>query len=282
MKKIGWIGLGNMGTPMAKNLEKANFPLAVYNRSTDKTNDFKGTGTIIADTIAELVKNSDIIFTMISNDTAARAVYDEILTLESIDGKLFIDMSTISQQLSESIAKELKIKQASFLDAPVAGSTVPAANATLVIMVGGEAEDLQTALPYLEKLGQHIKHLGSNGKGIAAKLSVNYFLSILFLGLSEAVLLGEKNGVNRADLLEIINHSASGSGATKVKTPLLINEDYAPAFSLNLMLKDILLAKDNGADYALTNALIHAYSQAKEAGQGENDVISIINYLKID
>jgi len=280
MKKIGWIGLGNMGTPMAKNLEKANFPLTVYNRSIDKTNDFKGTGTTIADTIAELVKNSDIVFTMISNDTAASAVYDEILTLESIAGKLFIDMSTISQQLSESIAKELKIKRASFLDAPVAGSTVPAANATLVIMVGGEAEDLQTALPYLEKLGQHIKHLGPNGKGIAAKLSVNYFLAILFLGLSEAVLLGEKNGVNRADLLEIINHSASGSGATKVKTPLLINEDYAPAFSLNLMLKDILLAKDNGADYALTDALTNAYLQAKEAGHGENDVISIINYLK--
>jgi len=280
MKKIGWIGLGNMGMPMAKNLQKANFNLSVYNRSVDKTTEFIGTNAGVSNTIAELVKDSDIVFTMVSNDTAARSVYDEILAIETIDGKLFIDMSTISQQLSLTIADELKAKQAAFLDAPVAGSTVPAANATLVIMVGGAAEDLQTALPYLEKLGQQIKHLGPNGKGIAAKLSVNYFLSILFLGLSEAVLLGEKNGVNRADLLEIINHSAAGSGATKVKTPVLINEDFTPAFSLNLMLKDILLAKDNGADYALTDALTNAYLQAKEAGHGENDVISIINCLK--
>jgi 3-hydroxyisobutyrate dehydrogenase len=217
---------------------------------------------------------------MLSNDAAVLSVYDEILNLKDIRGKLFIDMSTISQNLSESIAEKIKQKQASFLDAPVSGSTQPAINGTLTIMVGGEASDLRIALPYLEKLGKFIKHLGANGKGIATKLSVNYYISILFLGLAETVLFAEENGINRSDLLEVINESATGSGATKIKTPLLVNEDYSPNFALNLMLKDILLAQKNGVNYALTNAVIETYSKAEKAGLGNQDVISIINCLK--
>ncbi len=280
MKKLGWIGLGNMGLPMAKNLEKAQFPLSVYNRSVDKTTSFKETGTTVAKSLAALVADSDIIFTMLSDDHAAGAVYDEILSMELIEGKIFVDMSTISQQLTESLAGKIKARSASFLDAPVAGSTQPATNGTLIIMVGGEEATLKTVMPYFEKLGKSVKHLGTNGKGIAAKLSINYFVSLLYLGLAESVLLAEKNGINRSDMLEIINESAAGSGATKVKTPLLMNETYAPAFSLSLMLKDILLAKNNGAAYPLTDALAGAYSDAQKAGYGDADVIGVIQYLQ--
>jgi len=280
IKKLGWIGLGNMGTPMAKNLEKAGFELSVYNRSLKKTFDFKDGNIIICNSVSELVKSSDIIFTMVSDDIAAKSIYEQILSTAEISGKLFIDMSTISQKLSVWIAGELKNKGAKMLDAPVAGSTLPATNGTLVIMVGGEEADLELASPYLQKLGKDIRYLGANGKGIAAKLSINYFLSILYLGLAEAVLLGEKNGVDRADLLDIINSSAAGSGATKVKTPLLIDGNYPAAFSLNLMLKDVLLAKNNGADFPLTEAVANAFTQAKDAGYGANDVMAIIDYLK--
>lgn len=280
MKKLGWIGLGNMGTPMAKNLEKAGFSVSVFNRTAEKTKPFEATSATISSSVSELVADSDIIFTMLSNDAAIQATYDEIFLAESIQGKIFIDMSTISQQLSESIAEKVKEKGGSFLDAPVAGSTQPAINGALIIMVGGEAAALETARPYLEKLGKLIKHLGANGKGIAAKLSVNYFISILYLGLAETVLFAEKTGIERSDLLEIINESAAGSGATKVKTPLLISEDYSPAFSLSLMFKDLLLAQKNGADYALTSSILDTYSNAEKAGLGNQDVISIINYLK--
>jgi len=280
MKQIGWIGLGNMGAPMASNLSKAGFPLTIFNRSIEKTKPFKDTNVTIAHNVPELVIQSDIIFTMLSNDEAVNMVYDEILGMETIEGKLFIDMSTISEQLSVGIAQKLKQKNASFLDAPVAGSTQPAANGTLTIMVGGDANDLPLALPYFEKLGKFIKHVGPNGKGIATKLSVNYFLSILYLGLAETVLFAENNGIQRSDLLEIINESACGSGATKVKTPMLINEDYKPAFALSLMHKDILLAQKNGVNFALTNAIIETYTQALHSGMGNQDVISIINYLK--
>lgn len=276
-EKIGFIGLGNMGHPMAKNLEKAGFPLFVYNRSAEKAEDFKAQSKVAVD-VKELVKNSDIIFTMLTNDQAANEVYKQILEL-NISEKLFIDMSTISPETSGKIADAVKIKEASFLDAPVAGSTKPAAEGTLIIMVGGDEKDLERARPYLEKLGKHIKHLGKNGKGLAAKLSVNYFISALYQGLAETILFSDKLGIEREDMLDIINESASGSGATKVKTPLLIEDNYQPAFSLDLMLKDILLAKDAGADFPLAKTLIETYQSAQNEGFGKDDVIGIIQYL---
>lgn len=277
-EKIGFIGLGNMGHPMAKNLEKAGFPLTVYNRTVEKTEDFKAKSKV-AETIKELVENSDIIFTMLTNDEAFKAVYEDILK-QNIIGKLFVDMSTVSPEISTEIGNAVKIKEAAFIDAPVAGSTKPAAEGTLIFMVGGDEKDLERARPYLEKLGKQIKHLGKNGKGLAAKLSVNYFISTLYQGLAETILFSDQLGIDRKDMLDIINESASGSGATKVKTPLLIEDDYKPAFSLDLMLKDILLAKDAGADFPLATTLIETYQSAQNEGFGKDDVIGIINYLK--
>ena len=275
---IGFIGLGSMGHPMAKNLEKAGFPLSVYNRSPEKTKDFEEKSSVCYQ-IQELVQNSSIIFTMLTNDQAVKAVYEEILNSD-IRGKLFIDMSTISPKASEETAAALKIKEACFIDAPVAGSTVPAAEGTLIIMAGGSNDDVQRAMPYLLKIGKSVKHLGENGKGIAGKLSINYFLSAIYQGLAETVLLAEKLGIERTDMLEIINESASGSGATKVKTPLLIANQYDPAFALDLMLKDILLAKNAGADFPLSEVLVQTYQSAHDKGFGQDDVIGIINYLK--
>ncbi len=278
IEKVGFIGLGNMGHPMAKNLEKAGFPLAVYNRTAAKAKDFEEKSSV-AGSIRDLVLQSDIVFTMLTNDASCKAVYDEIMTRD-IQGKLFVDMSTISPELSISIANSIKAKEAGFLDAPVAGSTKPATEGTLTIMVGGDKADLQRALPYFEKLGKTTKHLGENGKGLAAKLCVNYFVSIIYQGLAESVLLSQKLGVNRKDILDIINESATGSGATKVKTPLLLENDFAPAFALDLMLKDILLAQKAGANFPLSQSLIESYQSAHDAGLGEQDVIGIINNIQ--
>lgn len=277
-EKIGFIGLGNMGHPMAKNLEKAGFPLSVYNRSAEKAEDFKEKSTVYTQ-IPDLVKNNNIIFTMLTDDSAAKAVYEDVLKSD-ISGKLFIDMSTISPQATTELSGAVRIKEASFIDAAVAGSTGPAAEGTLIIMAGGEEKDLQRAMPYFEKLGKAVKHLGENGKGIAGKLSINYFLSAIYQGLAETILFADQLGIDRTAMLEIINESASGSGATKVKTPLLIQDDYKPAFALDLMLKDILLAKEAGADFPLSEVLSKTYQSAHDKGFGKDDVIGIINYLK--
>lgn len=276
--KLGWIGLGNMGNPMSKNLLKAGYELSVYNRSADKAEDFKGSAKI-CQSIAELVKNSDIIFTMLTNDDAVNKVYQEI-SKEELKGKLFIDCSTISQECSLANAQLIKAKNAGFIDAPVAGSTMPAKEGTLIIMAGGDEKDIERAKPYFEKLGKLTKHLGGNGSGVAAKLSINYFLSLIYQGLAETVLFSEKLGLERKDMLEIINESACGNGATKVKTPLLINDSYPAAFALDLMLKDILLAQKAGADFPLSQAMIDTYQQAHDKGFGKNDVIGIIEALK--
>lgn len=274
-ERLGFIGLGNMGHPMAANLQRAGFRLSVYNRTPGKATGFERIST----SAEELVDASDIIFTMLTNDEAADNVYAAILN-ENIEGKLFVEMSTLSPAKSLSLAAAVRAKGASFVDAPVAGSTQPAKEGTLLIMAGGDASDIERARPYLEKMGKAIKHLGENGKGISTKIAVNYFVSILYLGLAESVLLAEKAGVAREDFLDIINNSAAGSGATRVKTPLLQQGAYPPAFALELMLKDVRLARQAGADYALSATLEQAYEAARAAGFGPQDVISIIDYLQ--
>ncbi|CAM3522907.1 NAD(P)-dependent oxidoreductase [Sphingobacterium prati] len=277
-ENVGFIGLGNMGHPMAKNLEKAGFPLSVYNRNITKTIDFEAQSAVY-EKVSDLVNANAIVFTMLTNDTAVQEVYGKILE-QPISGKLFVDMSTISQDASIDLARKLAEKGATFLDAPVAGSTKPAAEGTLIIMVGGEQTDLERARPYLEKMGKSIKHLGENGKGIAAKLAINYFLSIIYQGLAETILFSDQLGIERSEMLEIINDSASGSGATKVKTPLLVEGNYTAAFALELMLKDIRLAQKAGAAYPLLGTLLDTYQAAHEKGLGQLDVIGIIESIK--
>ena len=189
-------------------------------------------------------------------------------------------MSTISPQQSASVSQLISANNASFIDAPVAGSTKPAADGTLIIMAGGSEEDVERAKPYLQKLGTKIKHLGGNGKGIAAKLSINYFISALYQSLAETVLLSDKLGIERKDMLEIINESASGSGATKLKTSSLIEDNYPAAFGLDLMLKDVLLAVKAGADFPLSKVLADSYQSASDAGFGQDDVMSVIKYIE--
>ena len=276
--KIGFIGLGNMGKPMAKNLEQAGVPLYVYNRTPEKMNDFSEK-SIPCNDIYSLVKECDIIFTMLTNDDAVHAVYETILSME-IAGKLFVDMSTISQEASKAISETTKLKGASFIDAPVAGSTKPAKDGTLIFMVGGDEADEKRVLPYLEIMGKEVKYMGANGQGVNAKLCINYYLSILYQGMAETVLFAEKMGISREDMMSIINESASGSGASKVKTSMIIKDEYPAAFSIDLMLKDVKLAVEAGAQYPLTDSVLKTYQGAKDAGYATYDVMSIIPFME--
>lgn len=276
--KIGFIGLGNMGKPMAKNLEKAGVDLYVYNRTPEKMADFAANSTTCNDLVS-LVDHSDIIFTMLSNDDAVHAVYESILSMD-ISGKLFVDMSTVSQEASKVISTMCLEQGAKFVDAPVAGSTQPAKEGTLIFMVGADQEDEQRILPYLQIMGKDVKYLGPNGNGVAAKLCINYYLSILYQGMAETVLFAENMGISRKDMMAIINDSASGSGASRVKTPLIIEDEYPAAFSVDLMLKDVKLALDAGANFPFSEILVDTYQGAKNAGFAKDDVMSIIPFLK--
>lgn len=277
-ERIGFIGLGNMGHPMAKNLEKNGVALAVYNRSVEKAADFLPATEVCQD-IPKLVAQSDVIFTMLSNDDAVHAVYETILQ-SPIQGKLFVDMSTISQEASTQIGTLLRSNEAHFIDAPVAGSTQPAKEGTLIFMVGSENAQLDRVKPYLTMMGKAVKYLGDQGKGIAAKLCINYYLSIIYQGMAETVLFAEKMGISREDMMAIINESACGNGASKVKTPLLVNNEFPPAFALDFMLKDVRLAVEAGADFPMADTLLKTYQGAHDAGYGQQDVMAVIDYIK--
>lgn len=280
---IGWIGIGNIGTPMVKNLVKAGFNVTVYNRNALKSKQLSEIVKVnIADSPAALVETSDFIISMISDDAAVKEVYNGAQGILSVAaGKKFvgIDMSTVSPETTKEIAALCAAKGISYLDAPVSGSIKPAEEAQLVIMVGGDEAAFEKAKPVFTALGKSATYLGESGKGNVAKLAINLFLGIITQGLSEAVVFAEKNQLSAADLLPLINGGPLGSGFTKMKTENIVNDNYKPAFALKLLGKDIGLATDNGMDTPIGEALSDTIKKAIEKGHGDNDLIGIVNYL---
>jgi 3-hydroxyisobutyrate dehydrogenase len=280
---IGWIGLGNIGVPMVKNLIKAGLQVTVYNRNPEKSAALhESTGVAVAKSPADLVTASDFIITMISDDAAVKAVYEAeegIFSVPVKEGLITIDMSTVSPETTRYLADLCAGKGISYLDAPVSGSIKPAEEGQLVIMVGGDEEAYEKAKPIFEVLGKSSTYLGESGKGNSAKLAINLFLGIIGQGLSEAVIFAEKNGVSAQELLPLINGGPLGSGFTKMKSENIVSNNYKPAFSLKLLAKDIKLAEDNGMDTPFGKSLSKTIGLAIDKGHGDNDMIGILNYL---
>jgi len=278
--KIGWAGLGNMGKPMVKNLVKAGFDVKVYNRTVAKANEFaKETGVTVAATPAELVKDVDCVITMVSDDAALQEIWDQLLAAPLADGLLAIDMSTVSPDTTRAMAARVREKGIAYLDAPVSGSVKPAEDRQLIILVGGNEADFERAKPVFDSLGKSATLLGDNGAGNYAKLAINAFLGITVQGLAEAVIFAQKHGIEPDKLLPLINEGAVGSGITKIKTPGIINGDFAPAFALKLLAKDIRLAIAQGMDTPAGVTLNKALEGAVKEGLGDEDMIAILKYL---
>jgi 3-hydroxyisobutyrate dehydrogenase len=283
---IGWIGLGNMGTPMVKNLVKAGFDLTVYNRSADKTEALaKEINIKVAHSPADLVAASDVIFTMLSDDNAVKQVYEgenNVFSVAAGRELTMVDMSTVSPETTKYLAGLCAEKGISYLDAPVAGSVKPAEEAQLVIMVGGDENVYVKVKPAFDALGKMSVYLGENGKANVAKLSVNLMLGIVAQGLAEAVIFARKNGLSAEQLLPLINASAVGGGMTKMKTENIINNDFKPAFALKLLEKDIRLATENGMDTPVGQSLYSTLQAAKANGHGDEDMISVLKFLSAE
>ncbi|TDO23997.1 NAD(P)-dependent oxidoreductase [Pedobacter duraquae] len=280
IKNIGFIGLGNMGVPMATNLVNAGFSVQVYNRNAQKAKDFQQTVDIqVADTVASLVSTSDVIITMLSNDAAVQEVYGNLFAAGAGKASIYIDMSTVSPETTRQLAATAAEKGISYLDAPVSGSVKPATERQLIIMVGGDAAAFDQVQPVFAALGKSSTLLGASGAGNIAKLAINLFLGITIQGLSEAVVFAAKNGISAEDLLPLINNGPIGSGITKLKTSNIVNEDYTPAFALKLLKKDIGLAEAMGMDTPTGKALSATLIDAVEKGLGDDDMVAIHRYL---
>ena len=280
--KLGFVGLGNMGNPLAMNLLKAGFQVSVFNRTKEKEAPLVAAGAKAADSLKHLMETSELVLTMLSNDAAVKEVFEDPNGLLSAaqPGKTIINMSTVSPETSRYLNTICKQQQLHFIDAPVSGSVKPAQDGTLVILVGASTEDFELAKPIFDVLGKIAIHVGEPGVASSAKLAINYLLGLNLQGLAETVLFAEKNGVSKEDMLNIINQGACGNGITNIKTPSILNDSFPAAFALKHLVKDLRLAKEAGLDSPLIHPLYDSYAAAEKEGLGDQDVMAIISSLK--
>ena len=279
--KIGWAGLGTMGTPMARNLLKKGFSVSIYNRTRDKEKELVKLGASSAGSLQHLSQVSNVVVTMITDDEAVEQVYNSSdgLLSDPSPGTLMIDMSTVSTKISKKLAKDCNGKGVRFLEAKVSGSGKLVEEGQLIIMVGGAIEDYQKALPIFETLGKTSFLMGEVGIASAAKLCLNYFLALTFQGLAETVLFAQQEHVDKQAILNLINESPLGSGVTRQKSQTILSNDFSPAFALKHITKDLRLVQKEGMRFPLFSPLLASYQSASQMGFAEDDAISIIRFL---
>ena len=279
-QRIGWIGLGNMGTPMVRNLLKAGFPVTVYNRTASRAQSLVAEGAGQVTDPSDIWDKADVLITMVADDTALHALYKGTgrLLETAPAGRIVIDMSTVSPVTSRELSGLLGAKGVEYLDAPVSGSVKPAETGQLVIMVGGKRPVYESARPIFEKLGKVSFLLGEHGAGNCAKLAINLLLAFNTQGLAESVLFARQNGIAPRDMLAIINESAVGNALIKIKTPLIESDQYQPAFALKLLAKDLRLAKEQGLQTPAGLAIEECFREAA-LDWGDKDMMAILPYL---
>ena len=251
--RIGFAGLGTMGSFMAANLARAGFPLTVWNRSAGRDGALVELGAKVAATPAELARSSDVIVACLTDSPQVEAVLfgPEGLAEGLADGALFIDCSTLSPLKAREFAERLSEQGVAMLDAPVSGGSEGAKNATLSIMVGGELTDVARARSVLDAMGHTVTHLGPVGSGQWAKAINQVILSGVYLGVAEGVTLGLKAGLDVALVLSALKGGVAGSWILENRSERMIRDDYPLGFKISLHRKDLgiglELAKNVGA-----------------------------------
>ncbi len=278
--ELGWIGLGNMGNPMAKQLIKAGFPLRVYNRDSLKTAELIALGAKNAISPSSLLDEVEVLFIMVSDDRAITELFngDKGLLASSATEKIIVNMSTVSPAISKEMALLCKEKGNFYLDAPVSGSVKQAEEGMLVIMVGGDEIAYQKTEAVFSILGKMSMLVGDTGAGNTAKLAINTLLAIQAQGLAETMQFAENNGIQKTDLINLINHSALGNVFMKIKGDAIINQNYKAVFALKHIAKDLRLAKSEGISSPLADTVYQSFQDA-EAELGNEDIISIVKTL---
>lgn len=294
--KIAFIGLGNMGGPMAMNLLKAGHTLSAFDLSQDACAKFAADGLPIAASAAATLDGAQVVVSMLPASAHVEGLYlgsgGKPGILEKIaPGTLVIDSSTIAAATSRKVAEAAAQRGVAVIDAPVSGGTGGAIAGTLTFMVGGSEADLERARPVLEKMGANIFHAGAAGAGQTAKICNNMLLGILMIGTSEAIALGVANGLDPKVLSEIMRRSSGGNWALEKYNPLPgvmeaspASKNYAGGFGTDLMLKDLGLAQENAAAVRAATPLggmaRNLYAAHSLAGHGALDFSSVIKMVQ--
>jgi 3-hydroxyisobutyrate dehydrogenase len=273
--KLGWIGAGRMGYPMAERLAKAGCDVTVYNRTRAKAEPLAKSGIRLVDRPADLA-DRDVVFTMIATSDDLKQVTlgkDGVLTVAGKAPKILIDCSTVSEEASGEVRAAAAKLGTAMLASPVSGNGKVVKAGRLSLVVSGPKPAYETALPYLERLGQGVSYVGEGELARMVKICHNMFLGVTIQALVEVTVLAEKGGVPRHAFLDFINKSVMGSTFTRYKTPALVNLDFAPTFTPVLLRKDLDLglaaARKVGTPMAVT-ALVREMLQSL-IGQGYTD-----------
>jgi 3-hydroxyisobutyrate dehydrogenase len=283
--RIGFIGLGAMGSRMAARIEAAGYPLTVYNRSPEPARVFADRGATVAGSPRELAGKVDVVISSVFDDDSVAAI------LEGPDGVLaagrpgltVIEMSTLSPAASERFHVEAKTAGIDYLDCPVSGSTVPAEKGELVILVGGDAAVFERVRSILMTMGKAAELIGPGGAGSKAKLCINALVAVGVQALAESLAMGEAGGLDRSKLLDAIGQTAAVSPAQKMKFQNAKSGKYPPAFALKAVAKDLRLMADwagmNGVKVP-TIAATRAAADSAVPKRGAEDLSVLIDVAR--
>jgi 3-hydroxyisobutyrate dehydrogenase len=284
-ERIGFIGLGTMGSRMAERIRAAGYPLAVYNRSRAKTQPFVQRGGQAVETPRELAERSDVILCSVTDDAALRGVMlgpDGALA-GARSGAVIVDVSTVSPAISRELARAARAKGVSMIDAAVSGSGPQAEQGTLTIFVGGEQEAYERTKPVLDVLGKEIFYMGPSGAGSTMKLVVNTLLGVGLQAIAEAIALGEKAGLRKDRLVDVLGQTTVVAPGHRAKLTNALREEYPVAFALRLMSKDFGLVLDQAAelDVPMPATAVARQMCAAELAKGlEEDYSAVIRLME--
>ena len=290
MTKIGFIGLGNMGLPMAKNLTVAGYQVIGFDLVASVMEEFVAAGGTVGEKIEDCVSDISALITMLPEGKHVDAVYNGTVFEHADKGTLLMDCSTIDVDTARSVGLKAKNLGFEMVDAPVSGGTGGAESGTLTFMVGGEDSAFKNAKIYLDVMGQKIVHAGGIGNGQAAKICNNMILGISMIAVSESFAMAEKLGLTAQNLFDITSSSSSQCWAMTSYLPVPgpvpsspANRDYMPGFTAAMMAKDMNLARDaaalSGQKAELANRALKMYEQFLEQGGASQDFSAIYKMI---
>jgi 2-hydroxy-3-oxopropionate reductase len=285
-KRIGFIGLGIMGKPMAKNILKAGFSLVVYSRSKEPVEELVKAGALPANSTQGVAERSDAVITMLPDSTEVKEV---ILGRNGViqgvrGGSVVIDMSSINPLVTVEISRELKGKGVKMLDAPVSGGETGAIQGTLAIMVGGEEEVFEDCLEIFKSMGRNIVHVGGIGAGGFVKLVNQIIVALNIAAVGEGFSLGVKAGIHPQVIYQAIRGGLAGSQVLETKTPMIFERNFKPGFKVKLHQKDLnnalSTAMDLGVPLPLSSFVQQIFVSLVAEGKGEEDHSALATFFE--
>jgi 2-hydroxy-3-oxopropionate reductase len=286
-EKVGFVGLGIMGRPMARNLMRAGYELVLYNRTRSKAEELaRETGAEVATDLKEVAQRSGVIFTMLPSPQEVREIVagEGGLLAGAGEGSLIVDTSTSSPVLARELAHLARERGVGMLDAPVSGGDVGAEEGTLSIMAGGTEEDFQRVKPLFEAMGETVVHVGSSGAGQVVKACNQIVVALAIEAVSEALVLGSKAGVEPEKILEVLSGGLAANKVMEVKREKFLEHDFEPGGKVEFHRKDLGIALEAGREYGVALPLTAVVCQMFEAlmakGGGGWDHSSLLTFVE--